>query len=99
MHDGIDATRLRLQSARDVAEIVRRRGSQVQRQDDRLWMTGLDNLIVERLELSHHATMQHHRGPMRSAGTRKNTPEASSGSGDDHYARGERWCNDIGRSG
>ena len=76
MHDAVEPSELRAQRARDVAEIVAPGRGEIERQDRRLRMAGADDLVVERLELAHDASVQHDRGALRRAGERQRRARA-----------------------
>ena len=52
-------------------------------------MPGRDDLVVERLELAHDATVQHDGRAARGAGERERAAEATGGAGDEDCAPGE----------
>ena len=67
MHETVEATELRLQGVRHVAEIVGGRLREIERQDDRFRMLRFDDFIVERFQLAHDAAVQDHGGAQRRA--------------------------------
>ena len=71
MHESVQPAELCADRARDRAEIFGGRRGEVEREDRRLRMSGRDDLVVNGLELAHHAPVQHHRGATGGAGERE----------------------------
>ena len=88
--DRVDAPVLRLQRAGDVGEILGLRGGQIERQDRGLRVSGGDDLVVERFELAHDATMQHDGRALRRAGEGEHASQSAAGTGNEHDAAVEQ---------
>jgi hypothetical protein len=61
MDEAIEPPELRVNRARDIAEIVGTGFGEIERKDRRLWMAGRNDFVVQRFEFSHDAAVQHER--------------------------------------
>ncbi len=85
VHDRVDPPVLRLQRARDVGEVLGARRREVERQDRRLRVSGVDDLVVERFELAHDASVQHDGRALRRAGEREHSSQPAARAGDERH--------------
>ena len=86
MDEAIEPTELRVNRARDIAEIVGTGFGEIERKDRRLRMARGNDFVVQRFEFSHDAAVQHERCAARSATECKRVTQAAGRAGDQHDA-------------
>ena len=89
VYESVEPAELRTQCSGDIVVVGARRLSEVERKDRRLRMPGSDNLVVDRLELAHDASVQHDRGALSSTCQGQRAPETAAGARDEDGATGE----------
>jgi hypothetical protein len=95
VHDGVDASVLRLQCTCDVSEILGPRRREIERQDGWLRISGGGDLVVQRFELAHDSPVQYHGRALGSAGEGEHASEAAARSGDEHDATIEQSAGSV----
>ena len=72
----------------DMFPFLGARHGKIERQDRRLGVSGGDDFVVERFELAHDSSVQHHGRALGGAGQRENAAQAASRARDEHDASG-----------
>jgi len=84
VHQRVESSELRVERARDIREIGGFRTREVERENDGFGRVRRDDLVVERFELAHDATVDHHGSARSGTRERKSASYAAGSAGDEH---------------